>query len=112
MSQDPIHYNPPAIGPRPFHPGVTISEDWLKPLGMSMAELARRLSVSQQLINQIVRGEAPITARTALRLERLFGPSAAFWLKLQQGWDLWHEARASRAALKRIKRIKWDHSSE
>ncbi len=97
----------PGTRPR-IHPGEILEEEWLKPLALSSAEAARRLGLSQQLVNQIVRGKGPVTARTALRLERLFGPSAEFWLRLQQNWDLWHELRASKGDLARIRRLKWE----
>lgn len=40
-----------------------------------------------------------MTPDTALRLERLFGMAARFWLNLQLGWDL-YEARHSGATEK------------
>ena len=39
-------------------------------------------------IEKLVRGRTPVTVDTALRLERLFGPSAQFWLNLQTRYDL------------------------
>lgn len=39
-------------------------------------------------INEIVLGKRRITADTALRLARLFGTSARFWLGLQMDYDL------------------------
>jgi antitoxin HigA-1 len=38
-----------------------------------------------------------VTPDTALRLERVTGLSAAFWLGLQQDWDLWHAQRGDAA---------------
>jgi plasmid maintenance system antidote protein VapI len=38
----------------------------------------------------------------ALRLSRLFGNSAAFWLNAQQARDLWESERRSQAELMRI----------
>lgn len=93
--------NPPTHR-APTHPGEMLLEEYLKPLNLSMMAAARRLGVSQQLVNRIVRGEGPVTVKTALRLERLFGTSAGFWLNLQRDWDLWHEVRESKADLKRI----------
>jgi len=40
-----------------------------------------------------------VTADTALRLERVLGMPADFWLGLQQDWDLWHALRSGRAAV-------------
>jgi addiction module HigA family antidote len=65
-------------------------EEFLKPLGISQSELAIRLGVSFPRLNEIVRGRRSVTPDTALRLARVLGMSADFWLGLQQDWDLWH----------------------
>lgn len=39
-------------------------------------------------VERIAREEIGITADTALRLEKLFGSSAAFWLGLQADFDM------------------------
>jgi addiction module HigA family antidote len=54
----------------PPHPGETILEDVLKPLGMSANQLAKALGVTAARLNDIVRGRRGITADTALRLAR------------------------------------------
>jgi antitoxin HigA-1 len=79
----------PTDGP-PTHPGVMLLEEFLKPLGISQAELAAKIGVSYPRINEIVHGKRGITSDTALRLERLFGMEAQFWLNLQTAWDLYH----------------------
>ena len=48
--------------------------------GMSQAELARRMGRPYQVINDIVNGRRPVTASTALQLERVLGLPARFWL--------------------------------
>jgi len=60
----------------PPHPGETIKEDYLVPLGMSVNRLAKALVIGAGRMNEIVRGERGITADTALRLARYFGTSA------------------------------------
>ena len=73
---------------KPPHPGETIKEDYLVPLGISVSRLARALGVGAARMNEIVRGERGVTADTALRLARYFGTSAEFWLNLQSLYDL------------------------
>ena len=73
---------------KPPHPGETIKEDYLVPLGMSVNQLAKALGIGAGRLNEIVRGERGITADTALRLARYFGTSAEFWLNLQTLYDL------------------------
>jgi len=85
----------------PIHPGETIREDILKPLDMSVNQLAKALSVDAARLNEIVRGRRGITADTALRLARYLGTSAEFWLGLQADYDL---RVARQLKLKKIER--------
>ena len=71
-----------------IHPGQTLWEDFLEPLGMTVHRLAMELSVSATRINDIVRGKRAITADTALRLARYFGTTPQFWMSLQANYDL------------------------
>lgn len=73
-------------------------EEFLKPLGMSQTELAQRLHVSYPRVNEIINGKRGVTPDTALRLERLFGMDADFWLNLQKAWDLWHAIHSDETA--------------
>ena len=72
----------------PIHPGEHLFEDFLKPVGLSRNALARELRVPPQRISEIVQGRRAITADTALRLAQYFGTSPAFWLNLQNRYDL------------------------
>jgi len=71
----------------PTHPGETLRED-LDALGMSAAELARRIEVPVNRITQILNGQRAVTGDTALRLARFFGTSGEFWLNLQKLYEL------------------------
>ena len=72
----------------PIYPGEILREDFLEPLGISINQLSRELSVPPNRISEIVNGKRAITADTALRLERYFGIEAKFWLNLQTEFDL------------------------
>jgi addiction module HigA family antidote len=65
-------------------------EEFVKPLGLSQKELANHLGISRVRLSEILRQKRGITPDTALRLERVFGMGADFWLNLQMKWDLWH----------------------
>lgn len=65
-------------------------EEFLKPMRISQSAFATRLGVSFPRLNEIIRGKRGVTPDTALRLERVLGMSAEFWLNLQLHWDLWH----------------------
>jgi addiction module HigA family antidote len=86
---------------KPPHPGETIKEDYLVPLGMSVNRLAAELGIGAARLNEIVRGKRGITADTALRLARCFGTSAEFWLNLQPLYDLRMAERRVRARIER-----------
>ena len=72
----------------PVHPGEILLHDFMAPLGLSQAALAKALGVTPIRINHIVRGQRSITADTALRLSRYFGTRPAWWLDLQSHYDL------------------------
>jgi addiction module HigA family antidote len=77
----------PKLIPPP-HPGETIREDVLEPLGMNVNQLARALGITAARLNEVVRGRRGITADTALRLARYLGTSAELWLGLQSDYEL------------------------
>ena len=81
----------------PTHPGEMLLEEFLKPIGISQSAFARQLEVSFPRLNEIINGKRSVTTDTALRLARVTGMSAEFWLGLQQDWDLWHALRSKEA---------------
>ena len=80
----------------PTHPGEVLREEFLVPLGLSQKEAARRMRISTNRLNELVRGKRGVTADTALRLAQLLGTSPEFWLNLQMTFDLWHAHRVGR----------------
>lgn len=85
----------------PVHPGKVLSEDFMKPLGLTQYRVAKDIGVPPMRISQIVRGLRSVTADTALRLARYFGTSPDVWLRLQAAYDL---EVAERETGRRIKR--------
>ena len=79
-----------------IHPGEHLAEE-LKELGLSAAELARKLDVPTNRITSILNGQRAITGDTALRLAHYFGTSPEFWLNMQSLYEL-------RIALKKVGR--------
>ena len=72
----------------PVHPGLVLQDEFLTPLGISQAGLARNITVPPKRINDVVKGRRGITGDIALRLARYFGVSAQFWMNLQTRYDL------------------------
>ena len=89
----------------PIHPGVTLKEDFLEPMGLSARALAKHLGVPTNRITRVVNGQTTITADTALRLEKAFGVSAEFWLDLQTHYEL-IRAKAGAVGLDAIPNIR------
>ena len=84
----------------PIHPGEILMEDFIEGFGITQNRLAVSIGVPPRRINEIVHGKRGITADTAIRLERVFGASAEFWLRLQASHDL---EVARRGSAKRIR---------
>ena len=90
----------------PTHPGEMLKEEFLVPLGLTQRDFARRLRVSYPRLSEIIHGRRGMTTDTALRLERLLGVEAQFWLNLQLAWDLYHARRSLRARdIRHIERL-------
>ncbi len=72
----------------PIPPGEILSEEFMKPLGLSANQLARDIDVPPGRISEIINGKRSITADTALRLGKYFGVSPEIWLNLQVDYDM------------------------
>lgn len=75
MTSTATPFNPDWASP----PGDTIS-DLAEERGWTQAELAGRLGYTTKHVSQLVNGRAAVTEDTALRLERVLGGPAHFWL--------------------------------
>jgi addiction module HigA family antidote len=63
-------------------PGASLQEA-IDNLGITQAELALRTGLSRKTVNQIIRGQEPITCDTAERLERVTGVPASLWNNME-----------------------------
>jgi addiction module HigA family antidote len=79
-----------------IHPGDVLLEEYIKPLELTQATLAKELGISTNRLNELVRGKRGITADTALRLARRFRTSPELWMNLQSAYEL-TEARMAMA---------------
>jgi len=87
------------------HPGEILKEEFLIPFGVSARQLAIDIGIPANRLTEIIRGNRAVTADTALRLSRIFGTTAEFWMNLQMGYDLSVTAKAEARELKKIKTI-------
>jgi addiction module HigA family antidote len=86
------------------HPGQHLREDFLPDYGLTAGSLAKAMGLRDHTrIERLVREAQPVTPDTALRLARVFGTTADFWMSLQAQHDLSATAIKSRRSLKAIK---------
>jgi addiction module HigA family antidote len=92
---------------RPVHPGEVLREEYLAPMGMSANALAQAIGVPANRVSAIVAGKRSVTADTALRLARALGTTPAFWLNLQQSYELRlaEQDKETAAAIREIRRV-------
>ncbi len=81
---------------KPTHPGRIVKEDYLKPLSITINELASTLNVSRKTLSKIINERGSVTPDMALRLSRAFETTPDLWLNLQKNYDLWQAENASK----------------
>ncbi len=72
----------------PPHPGRSIRNACLEPLGLSVTAGAKVLGVSRQTLSNVINGESGISPEMAIRLSRAFGSTPETWLRMQLAYDL------------------------
>jgi addiction module HigA family antidote len=86
----------------PTHPGAILRDDVLPALNLSVSEAARQLRVTRQTLHRVLAGKSGVSPEMAMRLGKFCGNGPALWLRLQQGFDLWHAERRMRDELEKI----------
>ncbi len=72
----------------PPHPGRSIRENCLEPLGLNVTEAANVLGVARHTLSRVLNGHAAISPEMAIRLEKAGWSNAEFWLRRQGTYDL------------------------
>lgn len=94
--------NPLLGGLRPTHPGEILREDIFPAIDRSKSEIARMLGISRQTLHDVLAERQPVTPAMALRLAKLMGNNAQFWINLQRDYDLSILAESMRDELEAI----------
>jgi addiction module HigA family antidote len=72
----------------PPHPGRSIKENCLEPLGLNVTEAAKVLGVARHTLSRVLNGHAAVSPEMAIRLEKAGWSTAEFWLRRQTAYDL------------------------
>ncbi len=72
----------------PPHPGRSIRENCLEPLGLSVTETAKVLGVARHTLSRVLNGHAAVSPEMAIRLEKAGWSNAEFWLRRQTSYSL------------------------
>ena len=72
----------------PPHPGRSIKDACLDPLGLNVTETAAVLGVARHTLSRLVNGHSAISPEMAIRLEKAGWSKAGHWLRLQAAYDL------------------------
>ena len=91
---------------RPTHPGEMLREDFMADYALTAAQLAAAIDVSRQTVNELLREHRAVSPEMALRLARLFGNKAEFWLNAQRAIDLWDAEESIGEAVERIEPLR------
>jgi addiction module HigA family antidote len=89
---------------RRVHPGEILFEEFLKPMKLSATALARALRIPPNRVTALINETRGVTAETAMLLGAYFGTTPAFWLNLQQAFDL-QGASQDKLLIARVKKL-------
>ena len=83
----------------PPHPGLTLRDDVLPALGLSVTEAAQQLDVSRVTLSRVLNGRAAVSPEMALRIEKAFGVAMDTLMRMQNSYDI-AQARRREAEIK------------
>jgi addiction module HigA family antidote len=84
------------------HAGEMLASEFMEPLGLDSASLAKAIDVSAEHIEAVIAGAEPMGAELDLRLARYLRMSEGFFLRLQANYELLEAKRALNGSLDRI----------
>lgn len=88
----------------PTHPGE-ILKDEIEYCGITQRELAERMGLQYSVVNEILNGRRPLTAKTAMMFEAALGVSAEPLMTLQMKYNM-QSARKDDTFMKRLAEIR------
>lgn len=92
------------------HPGELLYEDILRENHLTVSKAAQLLKVTRSALSNVLNGKAAISPVMAIRLEKVFGGSAAFWVKMQSAYDLREAEKSFHEASLQLERYDFEHA--
>lgn len=91
----------------PPHPGLTLGDDVLPALGLTVSQAARQLKVARTTFSRLIQGRSTISPEMALRIQAWLGVErggdARLWLAEQNAYDMWQAHQKLKGELSKIK---------
>ena len=78
---------------RPTSPGEILSEEFLKPMGMTQKQFADHISCDVKVINRIVNEKTSVTAEMAIKIAAALNTTPEFWMNAQKALDIFEAGR-------------------
>jgi len=79
---------------KPTHPGEVLREDVIKPLNLTVTEVAARLGITRKTLSALLNCRAGMSPEMAIRVARATGTTPESWLFMQAKLDLWNAENA------------------
>jgi antitoxin HigA-1 len=87
----------------PPHPGRSIRNACLEPLGLSVTEGTKVLGVTRQALNNVINAKSGISPEMAIRLSKAFGGTPETWLGMQIAYDLAQARKKENIKVRRLR---------
>lgn len=81
----------------PPHPGKVLKELYIKPLHLTITEVAQGIGITRKSLSELINEKYGISVEVATRLAKAFSTTPESWLNLQQQYDLWIAKRKYKA---------------
>ena len=72
---------------KPTHPGVVLGEE-LEERAIKPSAFALQIGLYPNAITEVIKGNRPISAALALKIEASLGIAAGYWMRLQANYEL------------------------
>lgn len=96
----------------PMHPGEFLLEAFMKPFGITCAEMAMNLGVSPSTISRITNKKMDLTAGMAMRLSIVVGRTPESWMNMQNNYSLRQFIDNDKSELAALKPMKFEAESD